>query len=83
MTQPATHSTTHSTAAPELIDLPEARSRAERLAAALDALAAGQERLLDLADRREAAIRAAGRLRTEGRDYAMRPNDVCHFLFGK
>ena len=31
----------------------------------------------------EAAIRAAGRLRTEGRDYAMRPNDVCHFLFGK
>lgn len=31
----------------------------------------------------EAAIRAAGRLRTEGRDYVMRPNDVCHFLIGK
>jgi len=31
----------------------------------------------------ETAIRAAGRLRTEGRDYAMLPNDVCHFLIGK
>ncbi len=31
----------------------------------------------------EAAIRAAGKLRTEGRDYVMRPNDVCHFLIGK
>jgi GTP-binding protein YchF len=31
----------------------------------------------------EAAIRAAGRLRTEGREYVMRPNDVCNFLIGK
>ena len=31
----------------------------------------------------EAAIRAKGRLRTEGRDYVMRPNDVCHFLVGR
>ncbi|MGK0484022.1 MAG: ribosome-binding ATPase YchF (GTP1/OBG family), partial [Planctomycetota bacterium] len=31
----------------------------------------------------EAAIRAAGKLRTEGRDYVMRPGDVCHFLIGK
>ncbi len=31
----------------------------------------------------EAAIKAAGKLRTEGRDYVMRENDVCHFLVGK
>jgi len=31
----------------------------------------------------ESAIRAAGRLRTEGREYVMRPDDVCHFLIGK
>lgn len=31
----------------------------------------------------ETAIRAAGRLRTEGRDYVMRAGDVCHFLVGK
>lgn len=31
----------------------------------------------------EAAIRAAGKLRTEGRDYVMREGDVCHFLIGK
>ena len=31
----------------------------------------------------EAAIKAAGRLRTEGRDYVMRESDVCHFLLGK
>jgi len=31
----------------------------------------------------EAAIRAAGRMRTEGRDYAMRESDVAHFLIGK
>ena len=31
----------------------------------------------------EAAIRSSGKLRTEGRDYVMRPNDVCHFLIGK
>jgi ribosome-binding ATPase YchF (GTP1/OBG family) len=31
----------------------------------------------------EAAIRAAGKLRTEGRDYVLRENDVCHFLVGK
>ena len=31
----------------------------------------------------EAAIRAAGKLRTEGRDYVMREGDVCHFLVGK
>ena len=31
----------------------------------------------------ETAIRAAGRLRTEGREYALLPNDVCHFLIGK
>jgi GTP-binding protein YchF len=31
----------------------------------------------------EAAIKAAGKLRSEGRDYVMRPNDICHFLIGK
>ena len=31
----------------------------------------------------EAAIRAAGKLRTEGRDYVLQENDVCHFLIGK
>ncbi len=31
----------------------------------------------------EAAIKAAGKLRIEGRDYAMRESDVCHFLVGK
>jgi GTP-binding protein YchF len=32
--------------------------------------------------RSEGAIRAAGRLRTEGRDYVMQEGDVCHFLVG-
>jgi hypothetical protein len=31
----------------------------------------------------EAAIRAAGRLRTEGRDYNMQEGDIVHFLIGK
>ncbi len=31
----------------------------------------------------EAAIRAAGRMRTEGRDYVMQEADVAHFLIGK
>ena len=31
----------------------------------------------------EAAIKAAGKLRTEGRDYVMQAGDVCHFLFGR
>ena len=31
----------------------------------------------------EAAIRAAGKLRSEGRDYVMRDGDVAHFLVGK
>lgn len=31
----------------------------------------------------EQAIRAAGRLRSEGRDYVMRDGDVAHFLLGK
>jgi ribosome-binding ATPase len=31
----------------------------------------------------EAAIRAAGKLRAEGREYVMRDGDVCHFLIGK
>lgn len=29
----------------------------------------------------EAAIKAAGRLRVEGKDYVVRDGDVCHFLF--
>ncbi|HAI14321.1 MAG TPA: redox-regulated ATPase YchF, partial [Phycisphaerales bacterium] len=29
----------------------------------------------------EAAIRAAGKLRTEGKDYVMQDSDVVHFLF--
>jgi GTP-binding protein YchF len=28
----------------------------------------------------EAAVKAAGRLRTEGRDYVMQEGDICHFL---
>lgn len=31
----------------------------------------------------EADVKAAGKLRTEGRDYTMRESDVCHFLIGK
>ena len=31
----------------------------------------------------EAAIKAAGKLRVEGRDYVMQDGDVCHFLVGK
>lgn len=31
----------------------------------------------------EAAIKAAGKLRVEGRDYEMAEGDVCHFLIGK
>jgi GTP-binding protein YchF len=31
----------------------------------------------------EAAIKAAGKLRAEGREYVMRDADVCHFLIGK
>ncbi|HKX45470.1 MAG TPA: redox-regulated ATPase YchF [Planctomycetota bacterium] len=31
----------------------------------------------------EAAIKAAGKLRVEGRDYVLREGDVCHFLIGK
>jgi ribosome-binding ATPase YchF (GTP1/OBG family) len=31
----------------------------------------------------EAAIKAAGKLRSEGREYVMRENDICHFLIGK
>ena len=31
----------------------------------------------------EAAIRSAGLLRTEGKDYVMNDQDVCHFLVGK
>ena len=38
----------------------------------------------DLVEHRsEAAIKAAGKLRTEGRDYELRDGDVCHFLVGK
>jgi ribosome-binding ATPase YchF (GTP1/OBG family) len=29
----------------------------------------------------EAEIRAAGKLRVEGKSYVMRDGDVCHFLF--
>ena len=31
----------------------------------------------------ETAIKAAGKMRTEGRDYALQAEDVCHFLIGK
>jgi len=31
----------------------------------------------------EAAIKSAGRLRTEGREYVLAEGDVCHFLIGK
>ena len=44
---------------PGLIDIAEARLRAGRLIEALDDLRRGQERLLDLAKRRERAIRQA------------------------
>lgn len=48
-----------SNSTPELIDLDEAKRRAERLAQALDALAEGQSRLLEHAENRDRAIRAA------------------------
>lgn len=59
MTHLARTHTSPSSEPPELIDLAEARARAERLAAALDELAKGQERLLAFAERREGAIRTA------------------------
>jgi ribosome-binding ATPase YchF (GTP1/OBG family) len=31
----------------------------------------------------EAAVKAAGKLRVEGRDYVMREGDIAHFLIGK
>ena len=31
----------------------------------------------------EAAIKSAGKLRVEGRDYVMRESDVCHFLVNR
>ena len=31
----------------------------------------------------EAAIKSAGKLRVEGRDYVLQDGDVCHFLIGK
>ncbi|MEM7199605.1 MAG: redox-regulated ATPase YchF [Planctomycetota bacterium] len=31
----------------------------------------------------ETAIKAAGRLRVEGKDYALQDGDICHFLVGK
>ena len=38
----------------------------------------------DLVEHRsEAAIRAAGRMRSEGKDYVMHDADVCHFLVGR
>ena len=36
-----------------------------------------------VAHKTEAAIKAAGKLRVEGRDYVMRESDVVHFLIGK
>ncbi len=40
--------------------------------------------IYSLADMREfaseAAVKAAGRMRTEGRDYVMQEGDICHFL---
>jgi ribosome-binding ATPase YchF (GTP1/OBG family) len=32
--------------------------------------------------RSEAAIKAAGRLRNEGKEYVLQDGDVCHFLIG-
>ncbi|MCX8228478.1 MAG: redox-regulated ATPase YchF [Planctomycetota bacterium] len=31
----------------------------------------------------ESAVKAAGKLRTEGKDYLMQEGDICHFLLGK
>ena len=31
----------------------------------------------------EAAVKAAGRMRVEGREYVMREGDIAHFLIGK
>jgi GTP-binding protein YchF len=31
----------------------------------------------------EAAVKAAGKIRTEGRDYVLRDHDICYFLVGK
>ena len=53
-------SRSRSTSAPEaILDVSEARARAVKLADSLDALRAGQEKLLELADRRERAVRSA------------------------
>ena len=34
-----------------------------------------------VAHKTEAAIRASGKLRTEGKDYVVKDGDICHFLF--
>ncbi|WP_419191402.1 DUF933 domain-containing protein [Saltatorellus ferox] len=67
-----------------------AGSRAPRAAGAIHTdfekafIRAGVYSVPDLVElKSEAAIRAAGKLRTEGRDCVMRPCDVCHFLVGK
>ena len=36
-----------------------------------------------IAYRSEAAIKAAGKMRSEGREYVLREGDICHFLIGK
>lgn len=54
-----THSSTHSNEPADLIDIAEAKVRAEKLAGALDVLSDGQDRLLIFADRREQAVREA------------------------
>jgi ribosome-binding ATPase YchF (GTP1/OBG family) len=35
-----------------------------------------------MAHRSEAAIKAAGKLRVEGKEYVIQDGDVCHFLIG-
>ncbi len=44
----------------------------------LDAVLADKQQFADVK-----AIKAAGKLRVEGRDYKMRESDVAHFLIGK
>ena len=36
-----------------------------------------------VAHKSEAAVKAAGKMRVEGRDYVMREGDIAHFLIGK
>ena len=53
------------------------------VAFAATAFAFAQDKPSELKYKTEKDIRAAGKLRVEGKEYVMRDGDICHFLFNK